>query len=371
MKKLISLFLLSFFLAAPLPSATADTSIVRLTSTIHQNFTGEFRNDELSQELTPSGKLGQLVFVPLSSAKIWVIDPALIDEVISMTGDYKLATEAGPIGKEIANSWLTQLKKVTAANDVVALAYGNPDVAMTKKLAPSELKMYYTYGKSALEIALGRAVRSEPNGKWSKGSSKLSPLQRKDYGQARKDLTRLSKVVTSPELMQLRVRLARLLTPGLDADARAYSLYNARSAVDAQLRRLRINPGKYQITTEKTVLPVTVVNDFPVEVTVNIKMLAMNTRIIVDSFTDVKLAANSKRQLELGAFVIAPGQTIVFAQMTDSEGNDVAPAAVLALNATVIDPRLTWFTTGAAILLLLAAITQSVRRVRKGRHNEI
>ena len=371
MKKLLSLFLMCFFLAIPLPVATADSSIVRITNTIHQNFTGEFRNDELSQELTPSGKLGQLVFVPLSRTKTWVIDSALIDEVTAMTGDYKLATEAEPIGKEIAASWLAQLKKVTAGNDVVALAYGNPDVAMAKNLAPSELRMYYTYGKSALEIALGRVVRSEPSGGWSKGSSKLDPLQRKAYGQVRKDLTRLSKVVTSPELMQLRVRLARLLSPGLSEDDRAYFSYNARSAVDAQIQRLRINPGKYQLTTEKTVLPVTVINDFPVEVTVNIKMLAMNTRIIVDSFTEIKLAANSKRQLELNAFVIAPGQTIVFAQMSDSLGNDVAAPAVLALNATVIDPRLTWFTTGAAILLLLAAITQSVRRVRRGRHNEI
>jgi len=31
----------------------------------------------------------------------------------------------------------------------------------------------------------------------------------------------------------------------------------------------------------------------------------------------------------------------------------------------------TWFTTGAAILLLLAAVAQSVRRVRKGRKDEI
>lgn len=371
MKKLISLSLFFFSLVAPLPMATADAPIVHITSTIHQNFTGEFRNDELSRELTPSGKLGQLVFVPVKSTKTWVIDPALIDEVIAMTGDYTLATEAGPIGKEIAISWLTQLKKVTTANDVVALAYGNPDVAMAKNLAPSELRMYYTYGKNALEIALGRAVKSEPHGGWSKGSSKLNPVQRKDYGQARKDLTRLSKVVASPEVMQLRVRLARLLSPALNADSRAYFSYNARSAVDTQLHRLRINPGKYQLTTEKSVLPVTVINDFPVEVTVNIKMLAMNTRIIVDSFTDIKLAANSKRQLELNAFVIAPGETIVFAQMTDSSGSDVAAPAVLALNATVIDPRLTWFTTGAAILLLLAAITQSVRRVRKGRHNEI
>ena len=371
MRKLLSIFLTSFFLLAPLPFASAESLVVQITSTLHQNFTGEFRNDDLAQELTPSGRLGQLVFTPLSTSKIWVIDPALIDEVVAMTGTYKLATAATPAGKEIATAWLAQLKKNTAINDVVALAYGNPDVAMAKRLAPSELKMYYSYGKIALEIALGRVVRSEPSGGWSKGSSKLSPLLRRSFGEDRKSLTRLTKVVNVPDVVQLRVRLGRLLSPALDAESRAYFSFNAKTAVDAQLHRLRVNPGKYQLTTEKAVLPVTVINEFPVEVTVDIQMLAMNTRIIVDSFTDVKLAPNSKRQLELNAFVIAPGQTIVFAQMRDSEGSDVAPAAVLALNATVIDPRLTWFTTGAAILLLLAAIAQSVRRVRKGRQSEI
>ena len=371
MRKLLSVFLTLFFLAAPLPFASAEGVVVRITSTLHQNFTGEFRNDDLAQELTPSGRLGQLVFTPLSTSKIWVIDPALIDEVVAMSGEYKLATDAAPAGKDIAIAWLAQLKKNTAANDVVALAYGNPDVAMAKRLAPSELKLYYSYGKTALEIALGRVVRSEATGGWSKGSSKLSPLLRKSFGENRKNLTRLSKVVNVPDVVQLRMRLGRLLSPSLDAESRAYFSFNAKTAVDAQLHRLRVNPGKYQLTTEKAVLPVTVINEFPVEVTVDIQMLAMNTRILVDSFTGVRLAPNSKSQLELNAFVIAPGQTIVFAQMVDSQGSDVVPAASLALNATVIDPRLTWFTTGAAILLLLAAIAQSVRRVRKGRQSEI
>lgn len=54
-------------------------------------------------------------------------------------------------------------------NDVVALAYGNPDIAMAKRLAPGELKIYYSYGKIALEIALGRVVRSEPTGDGVRG----------------------------------------------------------------------------------------------------------------------------------------------------------------------------------------------------------
>ena len=371
MRKLLSVFLTLFFLFVPIPFASADDVVVRITSTLHQNFTGEFRNDDLAQELTPSGRLGQLVFTPLSTSKIWVIDPALIDEVIAMSGEYKLATDAPPAGKEIAIAWLAQLKKSTAANDVVALPYGNPDIAMAKRLAPGELKIYYSYGKMVLEIALGRVVRSEATGGWSKGSSKISPLLRKSFSEDRKNLTRLSKVVNVPDVVQLRMRLGRLLSPALDAESRAYFSFNAKTAVDAQLHRLRVNPGKYQLTTEKAALPVTVINEFPIDVTVDIQMLAMNTRVVVDSFTGVKLTANSKRQLELNAFVIAPGQTIVFAQITDGQGTDVVPAASLALNATVIDPRLTWFTTGTAILLLLAAIVQSVRRVRKGRQSEI
>ncbi len=371
MRKSLTVLSLLFFLVIPLPVLSADVALVRLTSTLHQNFTGEFRNDDLAQELTPSGRLGQLVFITPNKSRTWVVDPALIDEVVAMSGDYKLAIAAPPAGKEIAGAWLEQLKKVTAGNEVIALAYGNPDVAMAKRLAPSELKLYYTYGKTALEIALGRLVRSEPKKGWNRGSSKLSPLLRKNYGDNRKDLTRLSNVVNSADVLQLRMRLARLLSPELDAGSRAYFSYNARTAVGAQVNRLRVNPGKYQITTEKTILPVTVINNFPVEVTVDIAMLAMNARIRVDSFKAVKLAANSKVQLEVNALVLAPGQTIVYAQMRDEDGSDVVPAASLSLNATVIDSRVTWFTTGAAILLLLAAVTQSVRRVRRGHKNEI
>ncbi len=371
MRRILSVTVSLFLLLAPLPIATADAPIVRITSTLHQNFTGEFRNDDLAQELTPSGRLGQLVFIPLSQSKIWVIDPALIDEVIAMTSDYKLATDAIPVGREIAISWLEQLKRSTLGNEVIALAYGNPDVAMAKRLAPSELKMYYSFGKVALEIALGRTVRSEPGGGWSRGSSKLSPPLRKGYGDNRKALTRISTVVNSGEIVQLRMRLARLLSPSLDAESRAYFSYNAREAVNTQLNRLRVNPGKYQITTERVELPVTVINDFPVPVTVDIQMMPVSTRILVDSFTNITLAANSKTQLELGAQVIAPGQTQVLAQMRDKKGDDVVPAALLSLNATVIDARLTWLTTGAAILLVLAATAQSVRRVRKGRKSEI
>ena len=242
MKKLIALLTL-LLVVLPLSPAQSADSIVRITSMAHQTFTGEFRNDDLAQELTPSGALGQLVYTPRVNNKTWVIDAALVDEVIAMTGDYKLATDAVPAGKDIASAWLKQLRQITYGQQVVALAYGNPDVSLARRLAPSELKNYYSFGKSQLEATLGRTVRSEPNGGWSTGKSGLSNPLRKAYGENRKALTRLSRVVNDAQLITLRAQLAKLLSPKLDKDGREFYSYSARAAVDAMVRKLRINSG--------------------------------------------------------------------------------------------------------------------------------
>ncbi len=160
-------------------------------------------------------------------------------------------------------------------------------------------------------------------------------------------------------------RVYWLLSPRLDRDSREYYSYSAREAVESTVHKLRINSGKYQITTAKVKLPVTVINDFETDVTIDISMLPINSRVIVESFEDVTVPAKSKRQLEMLVEVIAPGETTVSALITDNDGNDVVPEANFSLNSTVIDSRVTWFTTGAAVLLLLAGVAQSVRRVRR------
>jgi len=362
----ITLVIISTFLLLMMPQSVAANTVIRITAPVHQTFTGDFRNDDLAQLLTPSGELGLKVFQPIAKNRTWVIDAALIDEVILMSNRYTLASEAEPAGKEIAISWLTQLKRVTEGNEVVALAYGNPDVSLAKRLAPSELRTYFVYGQERLQLALGRIVRSEPQVQWSVGKSGLSNPLRKSYSENRKALTRLSRVVDAPELIQLRARLGQLLSPTLDKDSREYFSYSATTAVKEMVNKLRINSGKYQITTSSVKLPVTVINDFEVDVTVDIAMLPMNSRVIVGSFDNVVIPAQSKKQLEMQVDVIAPGQTSVSALITGPEDDtEVVPEAVLTLNSTVIDSRVTWFTTGAAILLLLAAVAQSVRRVRR------
>jgi hypothetical protein len=361
-----ALIIISTFLLLMMPQSVSANTVIRITAPVHQTFTGDFRNDDLAQSLTPSGELGLKVFQPVAKNRTWVIDAALIDEVILMSNQYTLATEAEPAGKEIATAWLTQLKRVTEGNEVVALAYGNPDVSLAKRLAPSELRSYFVYGQERLQLALGRIVRSEPRVQWSVGKSGLSNPLRKSYSDNRKALTRLSRVVDTPELIQLRARLGQLLSPTLDKDSREYFSYSATTAVKEMVNKLRINSGKYQITTSSVKLPVTVINEFDVDLTVDIAMLPMNSRVIVGSFDNVVIPAQSKKQLEMQVDVIAPGQTSVSALITGPEDDtEVVPEAVLTLNSTVIDSRVTWFTTGAAILLLLAAVAQSVRRVRR------
>jgi hypothetical protein len=364
MKKLL-LLCVGLLIVLPLSPAQAEDSIVRITSAAHQNFTGEFRDDDLAQELTPSGVLGQLIFTPPVKNRVWVIDAALVDEVIAMTDGYELATEGVTAGKDIANAWLTQLRKITNNQQVVALPYGNPDVSLARRLAPSELKNYYAYGKLQLELALGRTVRSEPNGGWSIGKSGLSNPLRQSYTENRKALTKLSKVVDDPELISVRAQLSKLLSPALDKESREFFSASASTTVDRIVHKLRINSGKYQITTANVNLPVTVINDFDSDVTVNVLLLPNNSRIIVNSFENIVIPAKSKKQLETGVAVVAPGQTVVSAMITDADGNNYVPEATLSLNSTVIDPRVTWLTTGAAILLLLAGVAQSLRRIRR------
>lgn len=347
------------------PQAHAANEVIRITSPLNQSFTGEFRDGSLAQLLLPSGELGQLVFRSMSRERTWVIDPALIDAITAMTSDYEVLSDEEPAGGDVALSWLDRLKAVTAGNKVVSLPYGNPDIKLAKTLAPSELALYLSFGKTRLESLLGRAVTSDTSHSWSIGKSRLSFTERKTYGENRRALARLSRVVTSEELTFLRARLGQLLSPNLDRESREFFTLSATEAVNEVVNKLRINSGKYQVTTSSVKLPVTVINDFDTEVTVNVSMIPINSRMVVESFRDVVIAPNSKIQLEMGVEVIAPGESVVSAYITDKGGVEVVPKALLTLNSSVIDVRVAWFTTGAAILLLLAGVAQSVRRVRK------
>jgi hypothetical protein len=280
-----------------------------------------------------------------------------------MSGDYTLATDAAPAGKEIAAAWLKQLRQITYGQQVVALAYGNPDIAIAQSLAPSELTFYLTYGKAQVEKQLKRKAITDQSR--VTGTSNMSPLSKRDYTQSRQSLSKLSTVIYTPEVEAVRANLSIVLNPYMKKEDREIFTTDAVVSVQKFVNKLRVTSGNYQLTSKEVKVPITLTNDFDTPVTLNLSLSPLNSRVQVGSEFKVTIAAKSRSQLAVPFTVIAPGATTVIAQFTNDKGQKIGEEATLTLNLSIFDARVAWFTSGAGILLLLAAITQTVRRIRR------
>jgi hypothetical protein len=359
---IFSLLLIS--LLSPI-SAQASSPVIRVIDAPHTNYDGTFRDNELAQSLRPEGDLGKLVFRLPNPAITYLIDAALIDEILDMADGYSFRDEEDLFGQRMAQTWLSQLRFVTAESRVIALPYGNPDEKLLRRIAPSELNFYSQYAQAKLATLLERAVVAERG--WGKGSSKLSPQFIVRYTENRRLLTGLSTITSAQEVIDLRARLAQVMNPQLSKDNATYYAYNSSKEVVAVAEKLKIVPGRYQITSSSAQLPITLINNFDTASVVSVSLIPMNSRIQIENVNSVTVAPNSRQQILVPVDVIAPGTTLVLAQFINSKGQLVGEVSRLELSATIIDSRVAWFTTGAAILLLLGAIAQSVRRIRRSR----
>ncbi|GHC36612.1 DUF6049 family protein [Streptomyces cinnamoneus] len=113
----------------PLISATHLTA--RTES--NQQQTPIFPNDDLAAELAPGGRLQQLVTLGKGLPVTWVIDPDLLATVEAMTKSYSIAGPNGQTtpgkGQAVAKQWLNQLQEAVTGRQVVALPFGDPDLA--------------------------------------------------------------------------------------------------------------------------------------------------------------------------------------------------------------------------------------------------
>ncbi|MFB7332242.1 DUF6049 family protein [Streptomyces adustus] len=120
---------------------TKTTVLWPLISTVHmtaetgsnEQQTPVFLNDDLAQEISPGGRLDQLLSLGKSLDVTWVIDPDLLASVDAMTRSYKVrgpedTTTAGT-HQAIAKAWLAELQKAVVDKDVVALPFADPDLA--------------------------------------------------------------------------------------------------------------------------------------------------------------------------------------------------------------------------------------------------
>ncbi|MEU1623988.1 DUF6049 family protein [Streptomyces sp. NPDC020096] len=95
-----------------------------------------FRDDDLAAELAPGGRLEQMVSIARGLPVTWVIDPDLLATVDAMTKPYKVLGPGGDpkqatpgSGTEYAKQWLNELQNAIQGDEVVALPFGDPDIA--------------------------------------------------------------------------------------------------------------------------------------------------------------------------------------------------------------------------------------------------
>lgn len=374
MKKIYIALLSALFIFNLAPNnisvANAQEQVIYLTSKTHQMASGIFRDDTLAEDLLSTGKLGKAIGLTREGPRTWIIDGALLDEVAAMADGYELLSKEDSVGRLAAKEWLSRLKLVTSGDQIIALPYGNPDKVLTKKYAPGELRFYSAFGIERVVFHLNRQISTENGLLWSKGRSRLNQELRAKYTESRQKITALSSVINSEEIRAQRAKLATLLSPKLNRVDREFFTQDASDGVVETLAKLRVTSGNYQIASEKGDLPISVINEFDLPVLVNIQLTPLNSRVQLAEIATLELAANSRTQLDVPFNVIAPGSTIVLAQIQNLKGSQIGPEAKLTINVNVFDSRVTWFTIGAAILLFGAALTQTIRRIRRGRHEK-
>ena len=354
-----------------LPAQAVEAKVIRLVTEPNRNFSGYFYNDDLATRLAPTGDFGKLVFSPVNRPRIWVVDTAFIEDVIAMKDDYKIGLVSGEkidgVGSIVATNWLNQFSAISTTDQVVVLPYGNPAYQLLKNYAPGELNFYYSNANTRLASFLERDVLSDKSGRYSKGYLKGDNSLRKNYAENRRAVTILDRVVDAPELTTLRLQMARLLNPNIDEDLRKRLLKSADKEVIRSIRKLRVISGRYRLTSTEVKLPITLINNFSTPVTVSLELLPRNSRVQIEGISDVTVAPTSKKQLSLPANVITPGTVTVAARLTDAEGVPITKYSQLNLNLSIVDSRVAWFTSSAALLLFVAATLQTIRRVRRSK----
>ena len=348
------------------PPAQAATSIY-LVDKPHQLIDGSFIDDELATALLPSGKFGRYVYSPPRSSITWYVDAALLESISDMSDGYQLPNGQDGSGVLAAKSWLTRFALTTSGDRILTVPYGNPDPKIAQRLAPSELNFYYEFGKAKVELLIPGHKVETASASESQGQSTLSAPLRKAYTKNRQAITRLSTVINNEAVKELRASLAISMNPLLTKSEQLEITENATSVVEKFTNKLRVTNGKYQLTSKKVKVPVTLKNDFDEPVKVYLHLAPSNTRVTVGTQFEVTIPAKSRTQFSVPFNVIAPGSTVVTAEITNEKGQVVGSPALLQLNLSIFDSRVAWFTSGAGILLLIAAMTQTIRRVRRSR----
>jgi hypothetical protein len=355
----VLIFLSSFII---IPNANA-AQVVKISEPTHRLSDGVFFNDLLAQKLAPSGSLGQAVYLNSQSVNNWLVDPATIDEIISMSNGYGISDGTAPTGQEIAKSWLAQFVKVTRNKKITPITYGNPSSFWVNEIMPDQIVYLDEISKFKLESFLSRPVEKSGGAEAEKQKINKTSLSVLKYGQRQINL--LSTLLEKKQLEDNQLRLLKLLNPNLDEKLFLDLLKDYDKSISTMRAKLNVKNTKFTVTSSKEELPITVVNDYDQVVKLKLSTRAMNSKVSVAQIEEIELEAKSKKQVLLPIEVFAAGDSRLLVQLTNLENKPVGYPVYIDLKLSVISPVATWITTAAAVLLFIAALVQSVRRVRR------
>ena len=363
MKRLLAILAALSFVFISAPAAQATITIL-LTEPSHRQINGQFIDDELATSLGTTGRLGQLVFNPPIGKRKWVIDPALIEDVTAMSNGYSMTTGKAGSGQEAAKSWLAQLKIAIGTDDVTALAYGNPSQYWVNQLSPHQVSYVLSISQSRLQALLNEPVAApshyQYNYKFEISNSDVSLIKADSV-----NFSQTAAYVDPTTIDNFRLALIRILNPNLTKDRREYLIRDFTSTAYEQIHLVHLSQGKFTVTSSHQNLPITITNGFPSEIKVSLRVVPTNPKIQVGNLEVQTLPANSKIQVMVPIEVLTSGDSGMNVEVISSQGNLLGDPVSYPLKLSVISPVATWFTTGAAILLFVAASIQSIRRIRR------
>ena len=268
------------------------------------------------------------------------------------------------MGKRLLRVWLAQFIKVTKNKKVTPITYGNPSGFWANEIMADQIEYLNAIGKIRLETLLRRPVEEVSSTEVVKQKFNKASLSVLKYSQRQINL--LSTLLEKKQLEDNQLRLSQLLNPDLEEKIFLDLLKDYDKSISTMRKKLNIKNTKFTVTSSKEELPITVVNDFDQIVKLKLSSRAMNSKVSVAQIEEIELAKENQKsrcyfQLRSLLQVIQGCWCNLLILKISRVGYPVN----INLKLSVISPVTTWITTTAAVLLIVAALVQSVRRVRR------
>ena len=357
----ISFLLLTSF--AP-PPAHAASPLVVISDIFHREVNGKFTDDSLGESVSINGALYNRVINAPKTAT-WVIDPQLIEELNDMSDGYTVLPDNEGSYRSAADTFLELLKARIGEEQLFALPYGSPNLALRKKISDIELSKLQSISALRLARALDLPVSAGLPEGYPTDEKSPSNRAKNAFSIIHKTLNKIGTITSDPEVGEVALRSNALLNPNLKQKKVQYLAILLNGTVDRLEKKVKVLPGKYTLTSTNEEIPVTIENQFSAPAEVVLILHAENARIAIDTAKKVRIEPNSRKQVLITAKAIANGKVRVEARLETTRGARYGETNFLQFTISMIGSAITAVMVGAGILLIAASGFQIYRRARR------